>query len=122
MRSNKFILVPFCGAKCPEGGATKMSEIMSKYESVLVISMKLGEEGIQKLIEKFKTLIEKNATLDTVDEWGKRRLAYMINKESEGYYVLFNFTSNADFPAELDRRYKITDGVLRTVIIKKDEE
>lgn len=99
-----------------------MSEIMSKYESVLVISMKLGEEGIQNLIEKFKALIEKNATLDTVDEWGKRRLAYMINKESEGYYVLFNFTSNADFPAELDRRYKITDGVLRTLIIKKDEE
>ena len=99
-----------------------MSEIMSKYESVLVVSMKLGEEGIQNLIEKFKTLIEKNATLDTVDEWGKRRLAYMINKESEGYYVLFNFTSNADFPAELDRRYKITDGVLRTLIIKKDEE
>ena len=95
---------------------------MSKYESVLVISMKLGEEGIQNLIEKFKALIEKNATLDTVDEWGKRRLAYMINKESEGYYVLFNFTSNADFPAELDRRYMITDGVLRTLIIKKDEE
>lgn len=122
MRLNKFILVPLYGTKCPEGGATKMSEIMSKYESVLVISMKLGEEGIQKLIEKFKALIEKNATLDTVDEWGKRRLAYMINKESEGYYVLFNFTSNADFPAELDRRYKITDGVLRTLIIKKDEE
>lgn len=99
-----------------------MSEIMGKYESVLVISMKLGEEGIQNLIEKFKTLISENATLDTVDEWGKRRLAYMINKESEGYYVLFNFTSNADFPAELDRRYKITDGVLRTLIIKKDEE
>lgn len=122
MRINNFILVPLYGTKCPEGGATKMSEIMSKYESVLVISMKLGEEGIQKLIEKFKALIEKNATLDTVDEWGKRRLAYMINKESEGYYVLFNFTSNADFPAELDRRYKITDGVLRTLIIKKDEE
>ena len=99
-----------------------MSEIMSKYESVLVISMKLGEEGIQKLIEKFKALIEKNATLDTVDEWGKRRLAYMINKESEGYYVLFNFTSEADFPAELDRRYKITEGVLRSLIIKKDAE
>lgn len=99
-----------------------MSEIMGKYESVLVISMKLGEEGIQNLIEKFKALISENATLDTVDEWGKRRLAYMINKESEGYYVLFNFTSNADFPAELDRRYKITDGVLRTLIIKKDEE
>ncbi len=99
-----------------------MSETISAYESVLVISMKLGEEGIQALIEKFKTLISENATLDSVDEWGKRRLAYMINKEAEAYYVLFNFTSEADFPAELDRRYKITDGVLRSLIIKKDAE
>ena len=99
-----------------------MTETASVYESVLVLSMKLGEEGIASTIEKFKTLISKNATLDSVDEWGKRRLAYMINKESEGYYVLFNFTSEPDFPAELDRRYKITEGVLRSLIIKKDEE
>lgn len=99
-----------------------MSEITSAYESVMVISLKLGDEGIQALIEKFKALISENATLDSVDEWGKRRLAYQINKESEAYYVLFNFTSTADFPAELDRRYKITDGVLRTLIIKKDEQ
>ncbi len=99
-----------------------MTETASVYESVLVLSMKLGEEGIASAIEKFKTLISKNATLDSVDEWGKRRLAYMINKESEGYYVLFNFTSEADFPAELDRRYKITEGVLRSLIIKKDAE
>lgn len=99
-----------------------MSETISAYESVLVISMKLGEEGIKALIEKFKTLISENATLDSVDEWGKRRLAYVINKEAEAYYVLFNFTSEADFPAELDRRYKITDGVLRSLIIKKDAE
>jgi len=97
-----------------------MSETMSTYESVLVISMKLGDEGIQSLIEKFKNLISENATLDSVDEWGKRRLAYMINKEAEAYYVLFNFTSEADFPAELDRRYKITDGVLRSLIVKKE--
>ena len=83
--------------------------------------IKQGEEGIQAIVEKFKALIEKHATLLNVDEWGKRRLAYLINKESEGYYVLMNFESEAEFPAELDRVYKITDGVLRSLIIKKGE-
>lgn len=99
-----------------------MSEITSAYESVMVISLKLNDEEIKSVVEKFKALISENATLDNVDEWGKRRLAYQINKESEAYYVLFSFTSNAEFPAELDRRYKITDGVLRSMIIKKDEK
>lgn len=93
---------------------------LNSYESVLVISMKLGEEGVEALSQKFQGIIQSNATLDSVDTWGKRRLAYEINKESEGYYVLFNFTSSADFPAELDRLYKITDGVLRSLIIKKE--
>lgn len=96
--------------------------VINSYESVMVISTKLGDDAIAQMIEKFKTLIEKHATLESVDEWGKRRLAYLINKEAEGYYVLFNFKSEAEFPAELDRRYKITDGVLRSLIIKKDEE
>lgn len=95
--------------------------VKANYETVMIISMKQGEEGIAAIIEKFKTLIEKNATLQNVDEWGKRRLAYLINKESEGYYVLINFESEAEFPAELDRIYKITDGVMRSLIIKKDE-
>lgn len=99
-----------------------MSEVTSAYESVMVISLRLNDEGIQSLIERFKALISENATLDSVDEWGKRRLAYQINKESEAYYVLFSFTSTAEFPAELDRRYKITDGILRSMIIKKDEK
>ncbi len=94
--------------------------VKNAYETVLVISMKLGEEGIAAMVQKFKDLIESNATLDGVDEWGKRRLAYLINKEAEGYYVLFNFTSEPEFPAELDRIYKITDGVLRSLIIKKE--
>ena len=87
----------------------------------MIISLKQGEEGIQAIIEKFKALIEKHATLQNVDEWGKRRLAYLINKESEGYYVLMNFESEAAFPAELDRVFKITDGVIRSMIIKKGE-
>ncbi len=97
-----------------------MENLQSAYESVLVVSAKLGEEGIAKVVEYFKGVIERHAALDSVDEWGKRALAYQINKETEGYYVLYNFTSDADFPAELDRRYKITDGVLRSLIIKKE--
>jgi small subunit ribosomal protein S6 len=95
--------------------------VKANYETVMIFSLKQGEEGIQALIEKFKALIEKHATLQNVDEWGKRRLAYLINKESDGYYVLMNFESEADFPAELDRVFKITDGVLRSMIIKKGE-
>lgn len=97
-----------------------MANVKNAYESVLVISMKLGEEGVSALVKKFQDLIEANATLDGVDTWGKRRLAYAINKETEGYYVLFNFTCEAGFPAELDRICKITDGILRSLIIKKD--
>ena len=95
--------------------------VKANYETVMIFSLKQGEEGIQALIEKFKALIEKHATLQNVDEWGKRRLAYLINKESDGYYVLMDFESEAEFPAELDRVYKITDGVLRSMIIKKGE-
>ena len=95
--------------------------VKAHYETIMVLSVKNGEEAVQALVEKFKKTIEKYATLQSVDEWGKRKLAYQINKESEGYYVLMNFESEAEFPAELDRRYKITDGVLRSLIIKKDE-
>ena len=95
--------------------------VKANYETVMVLSVKNGEEAVQALVEKFKKTIEKYATLQSVDEWGKRKLAYQINKETEGYYVLMNFEAEAEFPAELDRRYKITDGVLRSLIIKKDE-
>ncbi len=91
----------------------------SKYETIMILNTKLGEEGIASLFEKFKTLIEKNGTIDSIDDWGKRRLAYEIEDETEGYYYLVNFTSSTDFPAELDRVYKITDGVLRSLIIAK---
>ena len=95
--------------------------VKANYETVMVLSLKNGEEAAQALVEKFTKTIEKYPTLQSVEEWGKRKLAYLINKESEGYYVLINFESEAEFPAELDRRYKITDGVLRSLIIKKDE-
>ena len=93
--------------------------VKANYETVMVLSMKQGEEGIQALIEKFKALIERHATLQSVDEWGKRKLAYLINDEDCGYYVLYNHTCNADYPAELSRVLRITDGVLRSLVIKK---
>ncbi len=97
-----------------------MAQVKNSYETVMLISNTLGDEGIAAMVERFKGIIEQNATIDSIDEWGKRRLAYPINDESEGYYVLVNFTSEPEFPAELDRLYKITDGILRTLIVKKE--
>lgn len=97
-----------------------MPNIQNSYETVFILSTTLGEEGITAAVQKFKGLIEANAVIEKVDEWGKRRLAYPINKENDGYYVLVNFKSGPEFTAELDRIYKITDGVLRSLIIRKD--
>ena len=91
----------------------------NKYVAAKIFSVANGEEATQSLKEKFNDLIAKNGTIENVDDWGKRRLAYLINDEAEGYYVFFNFESEANFPAELERIAKITDGVLRLMIIKK---
>ncbi len=93
--------------------------VTNKYEVMMVLSVKDGEEATTALKEKFVGLIEKNGTVESIDDWGKRRLAYPINDETEGFYSVVNFESAADFPAEFDRVAKITEGVLRTMIIKK---
>ena len=85
----------------------------------MVFSLAKGEEDAKELMEKFKALVESNGTLESVDEWGRRKLAYLINDEAEGYYVLYNYEAAPQFPAELDRVAKITDGVLRTLIVKQ---
>lgn len=93
-----------------------------RYETMIVFSTQSGDDGVAALKDKFHTLIAENGTIDNVEEWGKRRLAYPINDELEGYYLLIDFTSNADFPSELERVYKITDGILRTLVVCKDEK
>ena len=92
---------------------------VGNYEAMLVFSVKESEEAAKDLVEKFQALIAKNGTVESVDEWGKRKLAYAINYETEGYYALYNFSSEPEFPAELSRILNITDGVLRSLIIKK---
>ena len=94
---------------------------MAKYETMLITSAALDEEASSALIGKFKSLIEANGTIDSIDEWGKRRLAYPINDENDGYYVLVNFSCEPSFPAELDRVYKITEGVMRSLIVAHEE-
>ncbi|WP_425370121.1 30S ribosomal protein S6, partial [Gemmiger formicilis] len=81
----------------------------------------LDEEASNALINKFKNLIAANGTIDSVDDWGKKRLAYPINDETEGVYTVINFTSEPDFPAELDRVFKITEGVLRSMTLAVEE-
>ena len=94
---------------------------MAKYETMLITTATLDEEATAALVGKFKTLIEANGTIESIDEWGKRRLAYPINDENEGVYTVINFTSEPDFPAELDRVYKITEGVMRSLIVAKED-
>lgn len=93
-----------------------MAKVTEKYELMVVYNTKIGEEGIKALSEKFKTRIEKNATLTNIEEWGKRKLAYAIEDETEGYYVIYTFESKPDFPVELERRLNIAEGVLRSLI------
>ena len=97
-----------------------MTEIINSYETVFILSTKLGEDDTAAMIEKFKALISKHGEVESVDEWGKRHLAYPIAKQTEGYYTLINFKSAPAFTAELDRVFKITDGVLRSLIVKKE--
>ena len=90
------------------------------YEVLFVVDLTPGEEGVKALIEKFTSLIAANGTVNEVNEWGKRRLAYPINDMNDGYYVLVNFSAPTDFPAELERVFSITDGILRSMVIAKE--
>ena len=99
-----------------------MAKTSEKYEVMYIIRPDLSEEETAAIVERFKTLVEQNGTLDEMEEMGKRKLAYEINYLSEGYYVLVKFTSGPEFPAELDRILGITDGVIRSLITKRPED
>ena len=96
-----------------------MEKLIHSYETLFIIDAQLSDEEIKAVAEKFIARIEKNGTVKEVNEWGKRRLAYPINDMNEGYYVLVNFSAPADFPAELERVFGITEGIMRSIVIKK---
>ncbi len=92
-----------------------------KYEAMVILNPALGEDAVNATIEKVKGLVEASATLEQVDVWGRKRLSYEIDDQKEGFYFLINFSAEADFPKEFERVLKITEGVMRYLVIRPDE-
>ena len=98
-----------------------MAKLTAKYEVLYIINPAQGEEGIQALVEKFKAIVEEYGTLTSIEEWGNRKLAYPIEDLTEGYYVYMTCDVKPELPAEMDRIFKITEGILRSLITAVDE-
>ena len=94
---------------------------MSKYESVIIINPSVDEAGIKGLIQKFTDIINNEGKVDSVEELGNKKLAYEINKNKEGYYVIFNFNAKPELIAELERNYRIEDNVIKFITVKKED-
>ena len=95
---------------------------LRKYETVFIARPNLTEDEFTALLEKIKKLIEKNGKVESIDDWGNKRLAYPIEFINEGHYVLINFEAGVDFPAELERVYNITDTIMRSMTVSKEEK
>lgn len=91
---------------------------MRKYEMMYIVKPNLEEDSRAEVLNKVKSIIEANGTVDSVNEWGNKRLAYEIEKLNEGYYVLINFTAAVDVPKEIERNLRISDKVLRYLTVK----
>ena len=98
-----------------------MAKASEKYEVMYIIDPRLGAEATAAVVERFKALVEQNGTLDELVEMGKKKLAYAINDQNEGYYVLMKFTSGPELPAEVDRVLGITEGIMRRLITLRAE-
>lgn len=97
-----------------------MEKKTASYETMFIVDLDLGEEGVKSVVEKFTSLIAANGTIGEVKEWGRKHLAYPINDKNEGYYVLVDFTAPSAFPAELERVYNITEGLMRSIVLVKE--
>ena len=94
---------------------------MNKYESVVIINPNVDVEGIKGLVAKFTDLINTDGKVEKVDELGKKRLAYEVQKNREGYYVIFYFEANPNLISELERNYRITDEVIKFMTVRVEE-
>ena len=93
---------------------------MNKYESVVIINPNLEDEAVKALITKFSDLINTDGKVDTVEELGKKKLAYEIKKNNEGYYVMLKFEANPNLITELERNYRILDEVIKFIVVKEE--
>ena len=96
---------------------------MNKYELCVVVSAKIEDEERAKVIDKCKAYVERfGGTITEVDEWGKKKLAYEIQKMKEGYYFFIQFDADATVPAEVEKRVRIMDNVIRFLCVRRDAE
>lgn len=95
---------------------------MNKYESIIIIGQNVDEEGIKALIKRFTDLINTEGKVSNINEMGQRKLAYEIGKNREGYYVVFEFEANPELIVELERNYRITDEIIKFIVVRKDEK
>ena len=94
---------------------------MNKYESVIIVNPNVDEAGLKALEEKFTGLINENGKVESVENMGKKRLAYEIKKFKEGTYMLFSFEANPDSIKELERVYRITDDIIKFIVVRKED-
>ena len=94
---------------------------MNKYESIIIVNPQVNEEGLKALETKFTGLINENGKVESVENMGKKKLAYEINKNKEGTYMLFNFESKPESIKELERVYRITDDIMKFIVVKKEK-
>ena len=94
---------------------------MNKYESIIIVNPKVEEDGLKELEEKFTGLINENGKVESVENMGKKKLAYDIKKNKEGTYMLFNFEAKPDSIEELERVYRITDEILKFIVVRKED-
>ena len=95
---------------------------MKKYEVIYILDTAVGEEKIKELVEKFSAFISSKGTIENTEEWGNRKLAYEIKKKTEGYYVVVNFEASVEVPSELERQFKITEEVLKYLIVSNEDK
>ena len=95
---------------------------MNKYETVIIVNPNIEDAGVKALVEKFSNLINNDGKVGEVKELGMKKLAYEIKKHKEGNYVQIDFEANPSLIQELERVYRITDEVIKFIVVKKDEE
>ena len=93
---------------------------MNKYESVIIINPNCTDEAVKALEERFIGLINENGKVESVENMGKKKLAYDIKKNSEATYLVINFEAKPDSIAELERNYRITDEILKFIVVRKE--
>ena len=94
---------------------------MNKYESIVIINPNVDEAGLKALEDKFTGLINENGKVESYENMGKKKLAYEVKKNKEGFYVLINFEAKPDSITELERNYRITDEVIKFIVVRKED-